>query len=80
MSERHPVKDSQYIKAIRDIHSFYQEVSLKNKNNRPLIPHTAIVAHVCAAFKISESSVGATLKEFKTCRSPRKKNAPNRHD
>jgi hypothetical protein len=46
MSERHPVKDSRYMKAIRDVHSAYQEVSLKIKNNRPLIPHTAVVWHM----------------------------------
>jgi hypothetical protein len=32
--------------------------------------------HVCAAFKISESSVEATLKEFQTCRSPGKELPP----
>jgi hypothetical protein len=57
-------KKSQYMKAIRDVHSFFQEESVKIESNQPVIPLTAIVAHLCAAFKICESLVRATLKEF----------------
>jgi hypothetical protein len=64
------------MKAIRDVHTFFQEESLKIKNNQPVIPYTAIVAHVCAAFEISEPSVRATLNEFQTCSSPGKKLCP----
>jgi hypothetical protein len=46
------------MKAIRDVH-YFQEEGQKNINNQPLAPHTAIVAHVHVAFKISKSSVEA---------------------
>jgi hypothetical protein len=37
------------MKAIRDVHSFFQEESIKIRNN----PHTAIMERVCACLKVS---------------------------
>jgi hypothetical protein len=34
MAERHPVRNSQFMKAIRDVHSFFQEESLNIRNNK----------------------------------------------
>jgi hypothetical protein len=48
MAKRHPVRNYQFIKAIRDVHSFFQE-DLQNKNNQQVLPHTAIMERVCAA-------------------------------
>jgi hypothetical protein len=31
MAKRHLVRNSQFMKAIRDVHSFFQEESFKNK-------------------------------------------------
>jgi hypothetical protein len=53
MAERHPVRRSQCMKAIRDVHSFFQEESFKIRNNQPILPHTAIMERVCACFKVS---------------------------
>jgi hypothetical protein len=53
MAERHPVRNFQYIKAIRDVHSFFQEESFKIRNNQQVLPHTAIMESVCACFKVS---------------------------
>jgi hypothetical protein len=36
MSKRHPVRNSQCMKAIRDVHSFFQEESFNISNNQPL--------------------------------------------
>jgi hypothetical protein len=32
MAKRHPVRNSQFMKAIRDVHSFFQEESFKIRN------------------------------------------------
>jgi hypothetical protein len=45
------------MKAIRDVHSFFQEDSLKIKNNHPILPYTAIIAYLYADMKISASTV-----------------------
>jgi hypothetical protein len=37
MTKRHPVRNSQFMKAIRDVHSFFQEESFKIRNNQPSI-------------------------------------------
>jgi hypothetical protein len=36
MAERHPVRNSQFMKAIRDVHSFFQEESFKIRSNQPV--------------------------------------------
>jgi hypothetical protein len=41
MAKRHPVRNSQFMKALRDVHSFFQEESLKIRNNQQVLPHTA---------------------------------------
>jgi hypothetical protein len=52
MAKRHPVRNSQFMKAIRDVHSFFQEESIKI-NNQQVLPHTATIKHICACLKIS---------------------------
>jgi hypothetical protein len=74
MAKRHPVRNSQFMKAIRDVHAFFQEERFKIRNNQPVIPHTAIMERVCACFKVSPSTVRRTLKEFETFNSPGKEN------
>jgi hypothetical protein len=46
ISKRHHVRNSEFIKAILDVHSFFQEESLKIKNNHPILPLTAIMESV----------------------------------
>jgi hypothetical protein len=41
------------MKAIRDVHSFFQEESFKISNNQHVLPHTAIMVRVCACLKFS---------------------------
>jgi hypothetical protein len=53
MAKRHPVRNSHFIKAIRDVHSFFQEESFKIRNNQPVLPHTALMERVCVCFKVS---------------------------
>jgi hypothetical protein len=53
MAKRHPVRNSQFMKAIRDVHSFFQEASFKIRNNQQVLPHTAIIERVCACLKFS---------------------------
>jgi hypothetical protein len=36
MAKRHPVRNYQFMKAIRDVHSFFQEESFKIRNNQPV--------------------------------------------
>jgi 3-deoxy-D-manno-octulosonic-acid transferase len=36
MAKRHPVRNSQFIKAIRDVHSFFQEESFNIRNDQPV--------------------------------------------
>jgi hypothetical protein len=36
MAKIHPVRNSQLMKAIRDVHSFFQEESFKIRNNQPV--------------------------------------------
>jgi hypothetical protein len=49
MVKRHPVRNSQFMKAIKDVHSFFQEESFKIRSNQQVLPHTAIMERVCAA-------------------------------
>jgi hypothetical protein len=49
MVKRHPVRNSQFMKAIGEVHSFFQEESFKIRSNQQVLPHTAIVERVCAA-------------------------------
>jgi hypothetical protein len=53
MAKRHPVRNSQFMEAIRDVHSFFQEESFKIRNNQLVLPHTAIMERVCACLKVS---------------------------
>jgi hypothetical protein len=53
MAKRLPVRNSQFMKAIRHVHSFLQEESFKIRNNQQVLPHTAIMERVCAYFKVS---------------------------
>jgi hypothetical protein len=36
MAKRHPARNSQFMKAIRDVHSFLQEESYNLRNNPPV--------------------------------------------
>jgi hypothetical protein len=36
MAKRHPVRNSQFMKAIRDVHSFFQEENFKIRSNQPV--------------------------------------------
>jgi hypothetical protein len=36
MAKRHPVRNSQFMKAIRDVYSFSQEESFKIRSNQPV--------------------------------------------
>jgi hypothetical protein len=41
------------MKAIRDVHYFFQEESFKIRNNQQVLPHTAIMERVCACLNVS---------------------------
>jgi hypothetical protein len=53
MAKRHPVRNSHFMKALRDVHSFFQEESFKIRNNQQVLHHTVIMEQVCACFKVS---------------------------
>jgi hypothetical protein len=53
MAKRHPVRNSQFMKAIRDVLSFFQEESFKIRNDHQVLPHTAIMERVCAGLNVS---------------------------
>jgi hypothetical protein len=53
MAKRHPVRNSQFMKAIGDVHSFFQEEIFKIRNNQQVLPHTAIIQRACACLKVS---------------------------
>jgi hypothetical protein len=36
MAKRHPMTNSQFMKVIRDVHSFFQEESFKIRSNQPV--------------------------------------------
>jgi hypothetical protein len=36
MAKRHPVRNSQFMKDIRDVHSFFQEESFNIRNDQPV--------------------------------------------
>jgi hypothetical protein len=46
ITKRHPVRNSQFMKAIRDVHSFFQEESFKIRNNQQVLQHTAMIERV----------------------------------
>jgi hypothetical protein len=52
MAKRHPVRNYHFMKAIRNVHSFFQEESFKTRNNQQVLQHTAIMERVCACFKV----------------------------
>jgi hypothetical protein len=54
MAKRHPVRNSQFMTAIREVHSFFHEDCFKTRNNQPVLPHTAIMEGVCACLKVSQ--------------------------
>jgi 3-deoxy-D-manno-octulosonic-acid transferase len=43
MTKRHPERNSQFMKVIRFVHSFFQEESFKIRNNQQVLLHTAIM-------------------------------------
>jgi hypothetical protein len=53
MAKRHPVRNSQFMMAIRDVHSYFQEESFKIRNNKYYRTQrklsTAKIERVCAA-------------------------------
>jgi hypothetical protein len=53
MAKRHPVRNSRFMKVIRDVHSLFQEESFKIRNNQQVLPHTVIIERVCACLKVS---------------------------
>jgi hypothetical protein len=53
MAKIHPVRNSQFMKAIRDVLSYLQEESFKIRNDEEILPHTAIMERVCAYLKVS---------------------------
>jgi hypothetical protein len=53
MAKTHPVRNSQFMKAIKDVNSFFQEEIFKIRNNQQVLPHTAIMERVCAYLKVS---------------------------
>jgi hypothetical protein len=53
MAKRHPVRNSQFMKAIRDVHAFFQEESFKIRNNQQVLPYTVIMERVYARLKVS---------------------------
>jgi hypothetical protein len=52
MAKRYPVRNSQFMMAIRDVHSFFQEENFNIINNQQVLPHTAIMGRVCACLKV----------------------------
>jgi hypothetical protein len=54
MAKRHPLRNSQFMKALRGVHSFFQEESFKIRNNQTVLPQTAIMERVCACLKFSQ--------------------------
>jgi len=71
MAKIHPVRTSQFMKTIRDIHFSFKNWT-EVKYNQPISPHTAILERVCAILKISENTDRMTLTEYETCSSPGK--------
>jgi hypothetical protein len=49
----HPVRNSQFMKSIRGVYSYFQEENFKISNNQQLLPHTAIMERVCASLKVN---------------------------
>jgi hypothetical protein len=64
MAKRHPVRNSLFMKAIRDVHTFFQEESFKIRNDQQVLSHTAIMERVCACLKVSplRMNTGSMLK------------------
>jgi hypothetical protein len=57
MAKRHPVRNSQFMKAIRDVHSFFEEESFEIRNNQQVLPHTAIMERVYACWRMNTGSM-----------------------
>jgi hypothetical protein len=47
------MRNSQFMKAIRDVHSLFQEETFKIRNDQKVLLHTAIMERVCACLKVS---------------------------
>jgi hypothetical protein len=45
MTKIHPVRNSQFMKAIRDVHSFFQEESFKIRSNQPVQTQCVRISH-----------------------------------
>jgi hypothetical protein len=52
------MRNSQFMRAIRDVHSFFQEENFKIRNNQQVLPHTAIMERVCALLEDKPTGVG----------------------
>lgn len=53
LSIGHPAMDSLTAKAIRDVHSVFQEACLKIQNGQTILPYTVSSVCVCTVLKIS---------------------------
>jgi hypothetical protein len=56
MAKGHPTRNSEFMKAIRDTHSFFQEGSVRMKNNEPVLPQTAIMERQFIYFVMPENN------------------------
>jgi hypothetical protein len=53
MAKRHPMRNSQFMKAIRDVHSLFQEESFKIRNDQKVLLHRAMMERICACLNVS---------------------------
>jgi hypothetical protein len=58
MAKRHHVRNYQFMKAIRDVHSYFQEESFKIRNDQQVLLHTVIMERVCACLKVIPLAYG----------------------
>jgi hypothetical protein len=52
-AKRHHVRNSQFMKAIRYVHSYFQEENFKIRNDQKVLLHAAIMVRVCACLNVS---------------------------
>jgi hypothetical protein len=58
------------VMVIKDVHSFFQEESMKIKTNQPILPQTAITENDCTCFSTGPNMLRWTLEEFEVCNLP----------
>jgi hypothetical protein len=56
MAKRRPMRNSQFMKAIRYVHSSFQEESFKIRNKQ-VLSHKAIMERVCAHWRMNTGSM-----------------------